>query len=58
MVKGDNGTFMVAEVVAVTDRAQDLPCLLAGLRLGRIEDPVRRSYAGRRVHRIRKILDK
>lgn len=57
VVKGENGTFTVAEVVAVEDRTQDLPYLLAGLRLGRIEDPVRRSDAGRRVHRIRKILD-
>lgn len=57
VVKGENGTFMVAEVVAVEDRTQDLPYLLAGLRLGRIKDPVRRSDAGRRVHRIRKILE-
>lgn len=57
VVKGEDGTFTVAEVVAVEDRTQDLPYLLAGLRLGRIEDPIRRSDAGRRVHRIRKILD-
>lgn len=57
VVKGRDGAFTVAEVVAVEDRTDDLPYLLAGLRLGRINDPVRRSDAGRRVYRIRKILD-
>lgn len=55
--KGENGTFTVAEVVAVEDRTRDLRYLLAGLRLGRIKDPVRRSDAGRRVYRIRRMLD-
>lgn len=57
VVKGHDGAFTVAEVVAVEDRTQDLPYLLAGLRLGRIHDPIRRSDAGRRVFRIRKMLD-
>lgn len=57
VVKGQDGTFTVSEVIAVEDRTQDLPYLLAGLRLGRIDDVVRRSDAGRRVYRIRKILD-
>lgn len=49
------GSFEVSEVVAVEDRSGDLPYLLAGLRLGRIEDPVRRSDAQRRVLRIRQL---
>ncbi len=57
VVRGHGGTFTVSEVIAVEDRTQDLPYLLAGLRLGRIDDAVRRSDAGRRVYRIRKILD-
>ena len=57
VVKGEGGTFTISEVIAVEDRTQDLPYLLAGLRLGRIQDPVRRSDAGRRVYRIRKMLD-
>lgn len=57
VVRGQGGTFTVSEVIAVEDRTQDLPYLLAGLRLGRIDDAVRRSDAGRRVYRIRKILD-
>jgi hypothetical protein len=50
---GDGG-FEVSEV-AVEDRTGDLPYLLAGLRLGRLEDPVRRSDAQRRVDRIRQL---
>ncbi len=57
VVKGKGGELTVSEVIAVEDRTQDLPYLLAGLRLGRIDDAVRRSDAGRRVHRIRMILD-
>ena len=57
VVRGQGGTFTVSEVIAVEDRTQDLPYLLAGLRLGRIDDAVRRSDAGRRVYRIRKMLD-
>ncbi len=51
------GNFEVSEVIAVEDRADDLPYLLAGLRLGRLEDPVRRSDAQRRVDRIRRLHD-
>ena len=57
VVRGQGGAFTVSEVIAVEDRTQDLPYLLAGLRLGRIDDAVRRSDAGRRVYRIRKMLD-
>jgi hypothetical protein len=51
------GGIEVVDVVAVEDRTGDLPYLLAGLRLGRITDPVRRSDAQRRVARIRRLLD-
>lgn len=47
-----NGGFEVSEVIAVEDRTGDLPYLLAGLRSGRLEDPVRRSDVQRRVARI------
>jgi hypothetical protein len=40
---------------AIEDRTGDLPYLLAGLRLSRLEDPVRRSDAQRRVARIRQL---
>lgn len=49
------GDFEVSEVIAVEDRTDDLPYLLAGLRLRRLEDPVRRSDAQRRVDRIRRL---
>lgn len=49
------GGFEVSEVIAVEDRTGDLPYLLAGLRLGRLEDPLRRSDAQRRVARIRQL---
>ena len=54
---GDGG-FEVSEVIAVEDRTGDLPYLLAGLRLGRLEDPVRRSDAQRRVARIQQLRDR
>lgn len=57
VVQSEDGTFAVTEVIAVEDRSGDLPYLLAGLRLGRIKDPVRRSDAGRRVHRIRRLRE-
>ena len=53
-----NGGFEVSEVIAVEDRTDDLPYLLAGLRLGRLEDPIRRSDAQRRVARIRQLRDR
>jgi len=49
------GDVEVIEVIAVEDRTGDLPYLLAGLRLGRLDDPVRRSDALRRVERIRQL---
>ena len=52
------GNFEVSEVIAVEDRTDDLPYLLAGLRLGRLEDPVRRSDTQRRVDRIRRLRDR
>jgi hypothetical protein len=50
------GTFEVCEVITVEQRTEDLAYLLAGVRLGRIDDPVRRSDIGRRVDRIQKAL--
>jgi hypothetical protein len=44
----------VIDVIAVEDRTEDLPYLLAGLRLGRITDPARRSDVHRRLFRIRR----
>ena len=58
VVREVGGRFEVVEVVAVEDRSGDLPYLLAGLRLGRLDDPVRRSEAQRRVARIRRLLDR
>jgi hypothetical protein len=49
------GAFEVSEVIAVEDRIGDLPYLLAGLRLARLDDPVRKSDAQRRVDRIRQL---
>ena len=53
-----DGSFAVSEVIAVEDRTDDLPYLLAGLRLGRLDDPVRRSDAQRRVARIRQLRER
>jgi hypothetical protein len=58
VVLQSDGVIEVIEVVAVEDRTGDLPYLLAGLRLGRLDDPVRRSDAQRRVARIRRLLDR
>jgi len=52
------GNYEVSEVIAVEDRVDDLPYLIAGLRLGRLEDPVRMSDAQRRVDRIRRLRDR
>lgn len=54
VVRNVNGTFEVSEVVAVEERASDLAYLLAGVRLGRITDPIRRSDTERKIARIRK----
>lgn len=56
VVRNVDGGFRVSEVVAVEDRIQDLPYLLAGLRLERINDPIRRSDTQRRIFRIRRLL--
>ncbi len=58
VVRELDGSFEIVEVVAVEDRTGDLPYLLAGLRLGRLDDPVRRSEAQRRVARIRRLLER
>lgn len=50
-------SFEVCEVIAVEAREGDLAYLLAGLRLARLTDPVRRSDAQRRVDRIRRLLE-
>lgn len=57
VVREVGGSVDVVDVVAVEDRTQDLPYILAGLRLGRITDPVRRSDAQRRIARIRSLLE-
>jgi hypothetical protein len=51
------GAFEISQVIAVEDRTADLPYLLAGLRLGRLEDPISRFEAQRRVARIRRLRD-
>lgn len=48
-------TFEISEVVTVEERAEDLAYLLAGVRLGRITDPIRRSDTERKIARIRKL---
>jgi hypothetical protein len=50
------GNFEVCEVITVEARNEDLAYVLAGVRLGRINDPVRRSDISRRVNRIQKAL--
>lgn len=57
VVRDIDGEFRVSEVVAVEDRARDLPYLLAGMRLHRLDDPIRRSEALRRIDRIRRLRD-
>jgi hypothetical protein len=57
VVRDVSGTYEVTEVIAVEDRSGDLPYLLAGIRVGRLGDPVRRSDAMRRIHRIRQHLE-
>jgi hypothetical protein len=54
VVRDLGGHFLVSEVIAVDDRSEDLPYLLAGLRLGRLDEPVRRSEAERRIARLRR----
>jgi hypothetical protein len=54
VVRDLGGHFLVSEVIAVDDRSDDLPYLLAGVRLGRLDEPVRRSEAERRIARLRR----
>lgn len=56
VVRDVDGGYDVVDVVVVEARQDDLAYLLAGLRLGRIADPIRRSDALRRVARIRQHL--
>lgn len=56
VVRSVGERYEVWEVVAVEDRSDDLPYLLAGVRLGRIADPIRRSDTQRRIYRIRRLL--
>ena len=51
------GGVEIVEVIAIEDRTDDLPYLLAGLRLGRLDDPVRRSDAQRRIARIQRLRE-
>lgn len=46
------GAMEVVEVIAVGPRRDDAAYLMAGLRMDRIADPVRRSLAERVVHRV------
>lgn len=56
VVRDVGGHLLVSEVIAVEDRTGDLPYLLAGLRLDRLTDPVRRSETERRIARLRRHL--
>jgi hypothetical protein len=56
VVRSSNGHHDVVEVVVVEARTDDLAYLLAGWRLGRITDPIRRSDTQSRVARIRQRL--
>lgn len=56
VVRDVGGYFLVSEVIAVEDRSGDLPYLLAGLRLGRLTDPERRSVTARRISQLRRRL--
>lgn len=49
--------FEISEVVAVEERTEDLAYLLAGVRLGRIAEPIRRSDTQRKIARIRRLRD-
>lgn len=49
----DGGTEVV-EVVAVAERQSDVAYLLAALRLDRLDDPIRRADARRRIAQTRK----
>lgn len=51
LLRGD--AIEIVEIVSVGEREGDVAYLQAALRLGRIDDPVRRSDAQRRVSRAR-----
>ncbi len=53
VVRSAAGVFEVSEVICVEERTDDLASLLAGIRLGRIANPLRRSDTQRRIARIR-----
>lgn len=53
VVRDTGAGYDVIDVLVVELRDDDLAYLLAGLRLGRIVDPIRRSDAQRRIARIR-----
>lgn len=57
LVRSSAVGYDVVEVLVVEAREGDLAYLLAGLRLGRLTDPLRRSDAGRRIARLRRRLD-
>jgi hypothetical protein len=50
----NNGTVEIVEVLVVAEREGDVAYLLAGLRLGRLDDPVRRADAERSIARTRR----
>ena len=56
VVRERSGRFDIIEVLVVEQREHDLAYLLAGLRLERLVDPIRRSDTLRRVDRIRRNL--
>ena len=58
VVRESGGIYDVVDVVVVEARTEDLAYLLAGIRLGRIHDPIRKSDAQRRIDRIRNRLDR
>jgi hypothetical protein len=57
-VRALGNTFEISEVVTVEEPTADLAHLFAGVRLGRIADPIRRSDTERKIARIRKLRDK
>jgi hypothetical protein len=57
VVRDTDDGYDVVDVVVVEARQDDLAHLIAGLRLGRIADPIRRSDAQRRIARIRQHLE-
>jgi len=52
----DDGAEVV-EVVVLAERDADIPYLLAALRLGRLDDPLRQADARRRIAKARRKRD-